>query len=109
MVRREERPKALADEIGNGKVAYLKSDVRNFADMQALIKVAKNNFGHIDVLYANAGVMPAGPMSQLKIDEWMSIVDINIKGVLTTLLRPSSPNLRLKRAAISLLHLLLPA
>lgn len=83
--RRKERLKALADEIGNGKVAYLKSDVRNFADMQALIKVAKNNFGHIDVLYANAGVMPAGPMSQLKIDEWMSIVDINIKGVLNSI------------------------
>lgn len=83
--RREERLKALADEIGNDKAAYLKSDVSSLDDMKALVKVAKDKFGRIDVLFANAGVMPAGPMSGLNVDEWMSIVDINIKGVLNSM------------------------
>lgn len=83
--RREERLKALAGEIGTDKAAYLKSDVSSLEDMQALVRVAKDKFGRVDVLYANAGVMPAGPMSQLKVNEWMSIVDINIKGVLNSI------------------------
>lgn len=83
--RREERLKALAEEIGTDKTAWLKSDVSSLDDMQALVKVAKDKFGRVDVLYANAGVMPAGPMSGLKVNEWMSIVDINIKGVLNSM------------------------
>lgn len=41
------------------------------------MKVAKDKFGRVDVLYANAGVMPAGPMSGLKVNEWKSIVNIS--------------------------------
>ena len=36
----------------------------------------------MDALFANAGVMPGSNMSQLKVDDWMQMVDINIKGVL---------------------------
>lgn len=40
---------------------------------------------NIKGIFANAGVMLAGPMSGLKVDEWMNIVDINIKGVLNSM------------------------
>ena len=80
--RREERLKALAEELGTDKVAYLKSDVSRQEDMQQLVALAKERFGRIDVLFANAGVMPAGNMSELKVQDWLSMVDINIKGVL---------------------------
>lgn len=79
--RREDRLQKLADEIGENAV-YLKSDVTNPDDMTALIKLAKEKFGKVDVLFANAGIMPAGNMSELKVDNWMSMIDINIKGVL---------------------------
>ena len=58
--RREERLKALAEELGTERVAYLKSDVSCQEDMQRLVALAKERFGRIDVLFANAGVMPAG-------------------------------------------------
>ena len=79
--RREDRLAALAKEIGPN-AAYLKSDVTNPEDMAALIALAKEKFGKVDVLFANAGIMPAGNMSELKVKDWMSMVDINIKGVL---------------------------
>ena len=79
--RREDRLQKLADEIGENAV-YLKSDVTNPDDMTTLVKLAKEKFGKIDVLFANAGIMPAGNMSELKVDNWMSMIDINIKGVL---------------------------
>lgn len=80
--RREERLKALAEELGADRVAYMKSDVSCPDDMTALVSLAKERFGHVDVLFANAGVMPAGNMSELKVKDWLSMVDINIKGVL---------------------------
>ena len=79
--RREDRLKKLAAEIGEN-AAYLKSDVSNPDDMAALVKLAKEKFGRVDVLFANAGIMPAGNMSELNVKSWIDMIDINIKGVL---------------------------
>lgn len=53
--------------------------------MVSLVSLAKEKFGRVDVLFANAGIMPGGNMSELKTQDWMSMVDINIKGVLNTI------------------------
>lgn len=82
--RREERLEKLASEIGENAV-YLKSDVSKAEDMAKLAELAKEKFGKIDVLFANAGIMPGGNMSELKITDWMGMVDINIKGVLNSI------------------------
>lgn len=79
--RREDRLQKLAAEIGANAV-YLKADVTKTEDMKVLAALAKEKFGHIDVLFANAGTMPGSNMSALKTDDWMRMVDINIKGVL---------------------------
>lgn len=82
--RREERLEKLAHELGDNAI-YLKSDVTNVEDMKAIVKLAKERFGKIDVLFANAGIMPAGNMSELDIDGWMKMIDINVKGVLNSM------------------------
>lgn len=82
--RREDRLQALAAEIGDNTV-YLKSDVTKAEDMAALVALAKEKFSKVDVLFANAGIMPAGNMSELKVRDWMGMVDINIKGVLNAM------------------------
>jgi NADP-dependent 3-hydroxy acid dehydrogenase YdfG len=53
--------------------------------MGALVKLAKDSFGKVDAVFANAGVMPGGNMSELKVKDWMSMVNINIVGVLNTM------------------------
>ena len=82
--RREDRLKKLALEIGDN-AAYFKSDVTSAEDMKALIATAKEKFGRVDVLFANAGVMPGSNMSELKTRDWMSMVNINIVGVLNSI------------------------
>ena len=82
--RREERLEKLTDELGNSAI-YLKSDVTNVEDMKAIVKLTKEKFGKVDVLFANAGIMPAGNMSELDLKGWMGMVDINIKGVLNSM------------------------
>lgn len=79
--RREDRLKELADELGEN-AAYLKSDVTRLEDMYQLVKLARERFGRLDALFANAGIMPGSRMSALKTQDWMDMVDINIKGVL---------------------------
>ncbi|MEC1069506.1 SDR family oxidoreductase [Priestia megaterium] len=82
--RREERLVKLAEEIksNGGQVAYRVTDVVNPDDSQKLVQLAKDTFGGVDVIFLNAGIMPNSPLSELKTDEWNSMVDINIKGVL---------------------------
>lgn len=82
--RREDRLQKLAKEIGENAV-YLKADVTSLEDMEKLTALAKEKFGKIDVLFANAGIMPGSNMSQLMVRDWMAMVDINIKGVLNAM------------------------
>ena len=82
--RREDRLQKLAEEIGEN-AAYLKSDVVNAEEMNELVKLAKERFGKVDAVFANAGIMPAGNMSELKTSDWNRMIDINIKGVLNTM------------------------
>jgi len=83
--RREERLQNIVDEIntkGNGKAAFIKTDVTKKEDVQALVDKAVSTFGKVDVMINNAGLMSIAPMSETKVDEWDRMIDINIKGVL---------------------------
>lgn len=79
--RREEKLRAIADEIGEN-AAWFVSDVSNLESMRALAAFTKERFGRIDVLFANAGIMPVSSLSELKVDEWDRMIDINARGVL---------------------------
>lgn len=82
--RREDKLQKITDEIGNNAIFY-KSDVTDLNSLKQLVAMAKEKFGHVDVLFANAGIMPASNISQLKINDWMQMVDINVKGVLNSM------------------------
>src|ERR1700758_2704896 len=88
--RRVDRLKRIVDEIGHdgGAAAYAVLDVTSPYDNEAIVRLAKDKFGRVDVVFLNAGLMPTSPVSALKIDEWNQAVDINIKGVLNG---PSCP------------------
>jgi len=50
--------------------------------VEALVKGAVDNFGPVDVIVNDAGIMPIAPMAALKVDEWERMIDVNIKGLL---------------------------
>lgn len=82
--RRTDRLEKIVAEIRamGGTAEFRKLDVVNREDVRAFASFAREKFGRVDVIFNNAGVMPVSPMNALKTDEWDSIVDINIKGVL---------------------------
>lgn len=82
--RRESKLKELTNQIiaAGGEAVYQVTDVTNPADNEALVQLAKDKFGKLDVIFLNAGLMPNSPLSELKVDEWNQMVDVNIKGVM---------------------------
>ncbi len=79
--RRTDRLEALASELGKN-IRYRALDVTNVNDVAAFADAARDEWGRVDAIVNNAGVMPLSPMASLKIDEWDRMVDVNIKGVL---------------------------
>jgi NADP-dependent 3-hydroxy acid dehydrogenase YdfG len=82
--RREHQLRQLVDEIqkAGGQAIYQVMDVVNPSDHAEIVKLAKETFGGVDVIFLNAGIMPTSPLSALKTDEWNQTIDVNIKGVL---------------------------
>ncbi|MEL6815732.1 MAG: SDR family oxidoreductase, partial [Cyanobacteria bacterium J06598_3] len=82
--RREDRLKELVADIekAGGEAQYQKADVSDRAQVEAIAKATLEAYGRIDVLVNNAGLMPLSPLAALKVDEWDTMVDVNIKGVL---------------------------
>lgn len=82
--RRREKLQDLVASIqqAGGQATYLETDVTDAKQVQALVQLAKSEFGAVDVIFNNAGIMPTSPISALHIDEWNAMIDINLKGVL---------------------------
>lgn len=82
--RRTDRLETLVAEIAaeGGEARFRALDVTDRTDMQAFVDFAKAEFGQVDVLINNAGVMPLSPLSALKFDEWDRMINVNINGVL---------------------------
>jgi NADP-dependent 3-hydroxy acid dehydrogenase YdfG len=82
--RREDRLKKLQEEIiaSGGEAVYKVTDVTSRFQMEDLASTALAEFGQIDVLVNNAGIMPQAFLSANKVEEWDQMIDVNIKGVL---------------------------
>lgn len=82
--RRTQRLEALVRDIEHlgGKASYYQVDVTRFDQVQGLVQAAMDTFGRVDAIFNNAGIMPNSPMSDVRIDEWNAMIDVNLKGVL---------------------------
>ena len=85
--RREEKLKTIAEDIrrDGGTALYQELDVTNASSNEAIVQRAREEFGRIDVIFLNAGIMPTAPLSALKTDEGHDTVAVNVTGVLNGL------------------------
>ena len=73
----------MASAICNagGKAIFVKADVANEDEVKYMVSAAIDAFGHVDVLYNNAGIMPTEDGSVTDIIEatWDRVMDVNLK------------------------------
>ena len=84
VARRADRLEKLASEIaGNGHTALaIEADITDQQQAIAAVERTVGDFGRLDVLVNNAGVMLLGPMADAPTEEWDRMIDINLKGLL---------------------------
>lgn len=82
--RSEAEIAALAGEIeeAGGEVAYRATDVTKRGDLEALVGLACERFGRLDVMVNNAGIGPLSRFDQLRVEDWDAMIDVNLKGAL---------------------------
>lgn len=82
--RRAEKIEELAKKINEagGKALAVAADVTNLEQVKNLVDTAVQKFGRVDVILNNAGIMPLSPMDRINVEEWNTMIDVNIKGVL---------------------------
>ena len=82
--RSKTKLKELAKKIkaDNGTALVVTADVTKSKDFKKVVDKAKKEFGSVHILVNNAGLMPLSYIEKLKTDEWNTMVDVNIKGVL---------------------------
>ncbi len=82
--RRTDRLEKLVAEIraAGGSAEFRALDVTKREEVEAFINFAHDQFGQVDVVVNNAGVMPLSPLAALKVNEWNQMIDVNIRGVL---------------------------
>ncbi|MCB1186428.1 SDR family oxidoreductase [bacterium] len=82
--RRTDRLEAVCERVrsGQGEAIWRECDVTQRDQVDALVNTAVNEYGRVDVIINNAGLMPVSPLRNMHVDEWDRMVDVNIKGTL---------------------------
>jgi NAD(P)-dependent dehydrogenase (short-subunit alcohol dehydrogenase family) len=77
--RRQSELDAAVKQIGENNVSGVHSDVSNLGDLDTLYATVKKQKGHIDILFANAGVGELVPLEAITEAHFDKTFNINVK------------------------------
>lgn len=80
----------LVEELDRRIVAR-EADVRDFGQLQSAVAEGISQFGHIDVVCANAGIGSWAPALEMEEQMWQDMIDINLTGVWKTIKAAVTP------------------
>jgi 3-oxoacyl-[acyl-carrier protein] reductase len=76
---------AEINSLENGSEAIaVPADVSKEAEVDSLIKSAIDKWGRVDVLVNNAGITRDTLLLRMKLEDWQSVIDLNLTGVFLT-------------------------
>jgi len=79
----EARGKQVAEKIGQGggEAIFLKHDVSSEQDWKDVIEKTLSEYGKLDVLVNNAGIIMFKSIDDTSLDDWRQVIKINLDGV----------------------------
>ncbi len=82
--RNEERAKAVVDDIkaAGNEAIYVIADMANLDDVQKIFDATMDEYGTVDVLFNNAGMLSMSPLMELSIEEWNNVFTVNVTSAL---------------------------
>ena len=72
-------------EATGRKVLAREVDIRDLGAQQQVVADAVEQFGRLDVVVANAGVLSWGRMFEMSEEQWDTVIDVNLNGTWRTL------------------------
>lgn len=79
--RNREKLKRAAAALPEDRTLLIAADVTSEQDVIAMIRAAEVRFGRIDILVNNAGVGLFKPVSEMSVEEFDRIINVNLRGV----------------------------
>ncbi|HHB0091210.1 TPA: SDR family oxidoreductase [Staphylococcus aureus] len=82
--RNKDKLQNVANQLAQDSVKVVPTDVTKKEKVDELIKIAQQTFGGLDIVINSAGQMLSSKITDYQVDEWDSMIDVNIKGTLYT-------------------------
>jgi glucose 1-dehydrogenase len=78
----KEAAERIVNEIlqRGGKALAVQADVSKTEDCSQLFQAAQNEFGGIDIVVANAGMQRDAAFTEMTLDDWQKVIDVNLTG-----------------------------
>jgi 3-oxoacyl-[acyl-carrier protein] reductase len=64
-----------------GEAIFCQVNVADKQSVDAMVKKALDTYGAVDILVNNAGITRDSMLAKLAIDDWQSVIDVNLSGV----------------------------
>ena len=81
--RKQEALDAALAELGD-RATGIRGDVANLEDLDRLFAQVQEQFGRVDVLFANAGIAPFLPSEAVTEEHFDSLFNVNVRGLFFT-------------------------
>jgi NADP-dependent 3-hydroxy acid dehydrogenase YdfG len=84
VARRVDRLEQLAGELreAGGRVLTVQADVTDQPQAAAAVERAVREFGRLDIVINNAGVLAMGPIASTPVEQWHDMIATNLQGLL---------------------------
>lgn len=75
----------VLEQIRPGSTLAVAVDVSKSEDVSRMIAVALEKFGSVDILVNNAGIYPPAALSAMSEEQFMKVIDVNLRGCFLTI------------------------
>ena len=71
--------KRLVEDRGS-RCLSIQGDVRSMEQMRSIVERTINEFGKVDIMVANAGLVPSVPLVEMSDQQWNDVIEVNLTG-----------------------------